>query len=225
MSSPPLLFALSLLFCLFSFSSAARAADEADFASLFGRAALPATPRDFPAETDQQWRRVLRNEKAEPSLGPEGSRLPAAEARHWLYFAGKAGRMDEAALLRGVNVFFNRFPARSDLDNYGTEEYWAGPGEFFRQRAGDCEDYVLAKYFALRVFGVADEKMRIVLVYGIREKRHHAVLAVSTSRGVYILDNNVRPKELILPQSHCAARYVPLYMLNERGRWFFNKAE
>jgi predicted transglutaminase-like cysteine proteinase len=209
-----------LLLLLFDPARAART----PFERLFGREPLPATAQNFPADVERQWRRVLEAETREPSLGLKSSRLPAPHASHWLYFAGKASRMEETELLRGVNAFFNRFPPASDEKNYGMKEHWASPAEFFRHRSGDCEDYVLAKYFTLRLFGLPDDSLRIVLGYDERGKQHHAVLAVRTKKGVYILDNNVRPGELILPQEKYLSRFTPLYMLNAGGRWTFGPA-
>ncbi len=212
--------AVAFAACALLFSSPAAAAD-APFARLFGVAAVPVPEAHFPADVERHWQRVLKAEREQPSLGRKSSRLPVAEGGQWLYFAGKAPKMGEMDLLRGVNVFFNRFPSGADIKNYGVEEYWAAPAEFFEKRSGDCEDYVLAKYFALRVFGYDDDRLRIVLLYSVTEKQHHAVLAVNTSKGVFILDNNVRPPELILPQGQFASRYIPRYMLNEKGRWVF----
>jgi predicted transglutaminase-like cysteine proteinase len=191
------------------------------FDRLFGREAVPVAAQNFPADVERRWRRVLDAETRKPSMGLKSSRLPEPYASHWLYFAGKAPGMEEMELLRGVNVFFNRFRPASDEKNYGTREYWASPAEFFRHRSGDCEEYVLAKYFALRLFGLPDDGLRIVLGYDEQAQQQHAVLAVRTRKGVYILDNNVRPKELILPQEKHLSRFTPLYMLNAGGRWAF----
>ncbi len=53
--------------------------------------------------------------------------------------------------------------------------------------AGDCEEYVLAKRRALIELGVAPSALRIV--YALRNRGGHALLAVSTSEGFLILDN------------------------------------
>ena len=204
-------------------ATAPKAAGQEVFASLFGHATLPATSKDFPVNVEEQWQRVLAEELASPSLELHSSRLPPVDARHWLYFVSKAKAMDETGLLRGVNAFFNKYQGVSDQKNYQQDEYWAGPAEFFARGAGDCEEYALAKYFALRALGIADEKMRILLVYDVKNKANHALLAVAISRGVYILDNNVRPKELILPQNKFVSVFVPLYALNASGRWTFAK--
>src|SRR5690606_26911116 len=43
-------------------------------------------------------------------------------------------------------------------------DYWATPLETLAKRAGDCEDFVIAKYFSLINIGVAPEKLRLIYV-------------------------------------------------------------
>jgi predicted transglutaminase-like cysteine proteinase len=131
--------------------------------------------------------------------------------------------MDEMELLRAVTAFFNKFPSASDMENYGVEDRWPTLADFFSLRAGDCKAYTLSKYFALRVFGLKDDKLRIVLAHMPKRGANHALLAVNTTRGVYILDNNMRPRDLILPQEKLASQFIPLFMLNEKGRWTFRQ--
>lgn len=40
------------------------------------------------------------------------------------------------------------------MDIYTTSDYWATPYEFLARDKGDCEDYVIAKYFALLHLGI-----------------------------------------------------------------------
>ena len=51
------------------------------------------------------------------------------------------------------------------------------PGEFLH-RGGDCEDYALAKYLALRALGFAAADLRIVALSDAARGLHHAVLTV-----------------------------------------------
>ena len=52
-------------------------------------------------------------------------------------------------LLGSVNTFFNRLPFVADMAHWGVEDYWASPAETFASNGGDCEDFSIAKYFAL----------------------------------------------------------------------------
>ena len=209
---------------LLALCPAAQAAQSPDpFERLFGCRAFPAKPKDFPAYLEHNWTRVLTAEQTEPCLQRAESCLPPADAPQWLYLVGKAPAMDEMTLLRTVTAFFNKFPSASDMTNYGVEDRWPTLADFFSRRSGDCKAYTLSKYFALRVLGLKDEKLRIVLVHMPKRKVNHAVLAVDTAKGVFILDNNTRPIDLILPQEKFTSQFIPLFMLNEKGRWTFRQ--
>jgi predicted transglutaminase-like cysteine proteinase len=214
------------LVCVFLLSDLflpARAAQLRDpFEQLFGHTAFPAEPHEFPTYIEQQWTKVLQAEQDRPCLQRNASCLPPADASQWLYLVNKAPSMDEMALLRAVTGFFNhKFPSASDMQLYGVEDRWPTLTDFFNSRSGDCKAYTLSKYFALRALGRQDDTLRIVLVHLPQRKANHAVLAVSTGKGVFILDNNTRPFDLILPQDKFHSQFIPLFMLNAQGRWTF----
>ena len=54
-------------------------------------------------------------------------------------------------LLATVNVFFNRVPFVDDLIHRHVADYWASPAEMMASDGGDCEDFSIVKYFALKV--------------------------------------------------------------------------
>jgi predicted transglutaminase-like cysteine proteinase len=67
--------------------------------------------------------------------------------------------------LKRVNEFFNRHIAfGEDIDVWGQEDYWATPMESLSKGRGDCEDYVIAKYFVLRELNVPDKQLRLIYV-------------------------------------------------------------
>ena len=199
----------------------AGAAQQDPFESLFGHKAFPAGAKDFPRYIEKHWTRVLKAEQDKPCLQRDASCLEAPDAAQWIYLASKAPSMDELTLLRSVNSFFNKFPNSSDMENYGVADHWPTMAEFLQRRSGDCKAYTLSKYFALRAFGVPDDKLRIVMTHQPAYKVNHAVLAVATAKGVFILDDLVRPIDLIRPQETLRSEYIPLFMLNETGHWTF----
>lgn len=92
------------------------------------------------------------------------------------------------SLLNRVNSGVNgAIEQRSDMANYGREDYWNTPLEDGRH-AGDCEDYVLEKQRALLEAGVSRQALNIAVVT-TRWGESHAVLLVATSAGEYVLDN------------------------------------
>jgi predicted transglutaminase-like cysteine proteinase len=99
-----------------------------------------------------------------------------------------SGVTDRRHLIRVTNRFFNDIAYRSDEDAYSQSEYWAAPSEFLFN-GGDCEDFAIAKYVALRALGVLDSEMRLVVGRDTDKQRNHAVLIVASSGEQYVLDS------------------------------------
>ena len=58
-----------------------------------------------------------------------------------------------------------------------------------RQWAGDCEDYAIVKYVALRELGISADDLRVVIVQDDKRLTDHTVVAVRSERKWLILDN------------------------------------
>lgn len=69
---------------------------------------------------------------------------------------------DDFAKLKLVNDYVNQTPFTCDAAQWCVEDYWATPIEFLANHGGDCEDFAMAKYFALRALGIADQQLRLV---------------------------------------------------------------
>lgn len=167
-----------------------------------------------------------RWERARLALARDGRRLDAcladaaacAHARHaaWRRLVADLREQPIRARLEAVNRFVNAVPYASDREVHGARDYWAGPWEFLAG-AGDCEDYAIAKYATLARLGVAVRDMRIVVVEDVRRGLPHAVLAVRTENGVWLLDNQ---SERLLDAAR-DDRYDPYYAVNEDERWLY----
>jgi predicted transglutaminase-like cysteine proteinase len=94
-------------------------------------------------------------------------------------------RLDQA---KDVNAFFNHWPYILDEDIYGKRDHWASPLEFIT-RSGDCEDYAITKYFALKQMGFDPANMRIVILKDTIRNITHAVLTLTIAKTNYVLDN------------------------------------
>jgi len=116
--------------------------------------------------------------------------------------------------LRTVNRLMNDALYIFDWDNWGVADYWATPLEF-AARDGDCEDYAISKYLALKALGVAAERMRIVVLQDTNLNIAHAVLAVAWDERIWILDNQVRE---MVPHDR-VHHYRPIYSINEQAWW------
>jgi predicted transglutaminase-like cysteine proteinase len=179
---------------------------------LFGSHEFRSSLRALP-----QWNRVMTQAEAQVATmmacAPDREECSAA-ALSWQKIIREARSLPEFERLKAVNSYFNRWPYRLDVDVYGMSEYWATPQEFLRL-SGDCEDYCITKYYALKLLGVPVERMRIVLLIDNIRNLPHAILAVRYNDESYVLDNL---SDLLLPHQRYQ-HYLPQYSVNERFRW------
>jgi len=106
---------------------------------------------------------------------------------------------NEYKVLLRVNNFFNKFRSQSDLETYGTREYWASRKEFLIKGKGDCEDYALAKYFTLIEAGIPKEKLSISIAKVKNNSDYHIVVLYKNNKESqsFVLDNiNYKIKSL-----------------------------
>jgi arylamine N-acetyltransferase len=82
------------------------------------------------------------------------------------------------------------------------------------ERGGDCEDFALTKYFALRSLGFDDAAMRIAVVWDGVDREEHAVLLVRVRDKLWLLDNKAAGIE---PAAAYADRYRLIYSVNASG--------
>lgn len=119
---------------------------------------------------------------------------------------------DETIKLSAVNRFYNNVPYGSDIEIYGVKNYWATPWEFLGKNRGDCEDYVIAKYYALLYLGVDSKKLFFTYVRSKNSTVPHMVLTYfKTPRSEpLVLDNN---SDRVIPASK-RTDLTPIYYFN-----------
>ena len=119
---------------------------------------------------------------------------------------------DDLQKLEAVNKFYNGVRYMSDKKVYGKKDYWATPLQFLGKDKGDCEDYVISKYFALIYLGVDSKKLFFTYVKSSKFKAAHMVLTYfETPRSEpLILDNN---NHKIFPASK-RKDLTPIYNFN-----------
>jgi predicted transglutaminase-like cysteine proteinase len=131
--------------------------------------------------------------------------------------------LDDEARLVAVNQFFNRRVVfRDDVEVWGQEDYWASPLETLGKGQGDCEDYVIAKYFSLLAVGVPVARLRLVYVRAEiggpgGPTQAHMVLAyqATPSAEPLILDNLITE---VRPASR-RPDLAPVFSFNSEGLW------
>ncbi len=165
-----------------------------------------------------QWTRVLgavdNERRAFDDCAADANLCTTPILKHRRQIITTAAALPRGQRIQAVNGFFNRWPYKLDREIYGVSEYWATPKEFMA-RSGDCEDYSIAKYFALRKLGFKKEELRIVILMDRIRGIGHAVLALYAKDEIVILDSL---SNLILPHSRYK-HYVPQYSMNETTRW------
>lgn len=118
--------------------------------------------------------------------------------------------------LKRVNTTINRIITyREDKRVYQKADYWALPNETARYGLGDCEDFATLKMNLLKNAGVPETSMSLVVLLDTKRNLHHAVLAIATNKGNFILDN-MHDKVLIDKE---IADYKPLYSFSEDRSW------
>jgi len=157
-----------------------------------------------------KWQAAIRRyRQAEQSCLAGG-----CEGSAWHGFLDSLRGLDRRSLLVAVNARINQARYVEDRVNWRVADYWETPFELL-SRGGDCEDYAVAKYFALRELGVRADEMRIAIVWDRGLHRFHAVVAVDLEGRPVVLDN----QRQWIGAADRPSIYVPLYSVNEEGWW------
>jgi predicted transglutaminase-like cysteine proteinase len=169
--------------------------------------------RDFAAK----WRDVLaRIESEEETLAPCRASSDACSdaARRFLEIVelGRqhSGRAQLAEINRAANLAIK---AISDRTQYGVDDFWSSPLSTLGKGAGDCEDYAILKYLALREAGISADDLRLLIVDYTRRNSIHVVLAVHFDGEWLLLDNLT----MLMVNSLLATHYRPLIALDQHG--------
>lgn len=131
--------------------------------------------------------------------------------------------------LRMANAFWNtHLRSGEDPAIWGQPDYWATPLESLGKGAGDCEDFVIGKYFTLVALGVAPQKLRFIYVRarlggpGSSDQVAHMVLGYyETPNAVpLVLDSLISP---ILPATE-RRDLTPVFSFNAEGVYVDGRA-
>lgn len=128
-----------------------------------------------------------------------------------------SGRSEQEQL-EGINDFINKnLPFVSDKKHWRKEDYWATPYESLGSGGGDCEDYVIAKYYSLIKLGVDTTKLRITYVKALRYNQAHMVLTYFPTPDAIplVLDNLIKTIEPASRRDDLS----PVYSFNGDGMW------
>lgn len=152
--------------------------------------------------------------KARSNYGESGH----SRIKQWLDFIDATENKNEWQKINLVNDFFNeKVIYRTDELLWNKKDYWASPIETLGVGMGDCEDYVIAKYFTLVALGVPEDKIRLMYVRQQTVNQPHMVL-------IYLERSNEPPMVLdnfetrLLP-ANARRDLTPIYSFNGKGLW------
>lgn len=110
------------------------------------------------------------------------------ENDEWRAMVGDVQAMPRQQQLPGANEAIDlRMRYRPDLD-----DFWQTPFMTLQRRAGDCEDFAIAKYALLRCAGWSDNEVRLAygrtVAFGV-PMNHLVAVEVSGDTTLRVLDN------------------------------------
>jgi predicted transglutaminase-like cysteine proteinase len=101
----------------------------------------------------------------------------------------------------------------SDLAQHGQIDAWTSPLATFARGGGDCEDYAIAKFVALRMAGIAPDDLRIVIMHDTIHGEDHAVAAARLDGRWLMLDN----RRMAMVADSDVRNYRPTFVINQHG--------
>jgi predicted transglutaminase-like cysteine proteinase len=122
----------------------------------------------------------------------------------------REGRARLGEINRALNLAIR--PA-SDLAQYGEIDVWTPPLATLTKGGGDCEDYAIAKFVALRQAGVSPDDLRIVIMHDTLRNEDHAVAAARLDGHWLTLDN----RRMALVEDSNVRNYRPTFVIDQHG--------
>nr|GAJ37377.1 predicted periplasmic protein [Bradyrhizobium sp. DOA9] len=126
----------------------------------------------------------------------------------------KSGRAQLEEVNLGVNTAIRYV---NDVVQFRELDRWSTPLSSLASAKGDCEDYAIAKYAALREAGFPEADMRLLLVRDRTVRQDHAVLAARLDGRWLILDNRWSN----LREDNGELNFTPLFAINHDGVQLF----
>jgi predicted transglutaminase-like cysteine proteinase len=120
------------------------------------------------------------------------------------------GRARVGVINRAINLAIR---PSSDLAQWGVTDRWTAPLATLESSRGDCEDYAIANYVALREAGMEDSALRLVIVRDLKNGTDHAVVAARVDDTWVVLDN----RRMVLTEDRAMASVTPLFAFDATG--------
>ena len=122
----------------------------------------------------------------------------------------REGRARLGEINRAINLAIRPM---SDLAQHGQIDVWTSPLATLARGGGDCEDYAIAKFVALRRAGIAPDDIRIVVMHDTIHGEDHAVAAARLDGRWLTLDN----RRMAMVEDAYVRNYRPLFVIDQYG--------
>jgi predicted transglutaminase-like cysteine proteinase len=122
----------------------------------------------------------------------------------------REGRARLGEINRAINLAIKPM---SDMAQHGQIDVWSSPLDTFATGAGDCEDYAIAKFVALRMAGVSADDLRIVVIRDTVRGEDHAFAMARLEDRWLALDN----RRMAMVEDADLRNLRPLFVIDDRG--------
>jgi predicted transglutaminase-like cysteine proteinase len=135
-------------------------------------------------------------------------------ALQFLKIVNAASARDGLARLGEINRAINlAIRPVSDRTQHGVDDHWTSPLATLAARAGDCEDYAIAKLIALREAGIPRDHLRLIIMRENTTGEDHAVVAARVDGSWHILDNRF----FVMVEDAEIDKYKPVFAIDAEG--------
>jgi predicted transglutaminase-like cysteine proteinase len=157
--------------------------------------------------------RKLDDERVQLALcDGDRERCVSPAALQLLAIVDNARARDGRARLGEINRAINlAIKPMSDMAQYGQIDVWSSPLVTFTTGAGDCEDYAIAKFVALRLAGMSADDLRIVVLRDTLNGEGHAVAMARLDQHWLSLDN----RRMAMVEDSDVRNIRPLFVIDE----------
>jgi predicted transglutaminase-like cysteine proteinase len=157
--------------------------------------------------------RKLDDERVQLALcDGDRERCASPAALQLLAIVDGARARDGRARLGEINRAINlAIRPMTDMAQYGQIDVWSSPLVTFTTGAGDCEDYAIAKFVALRLAGMSPDDLRIVVLRDTINGEGHAVAMARLDQHWLTLDN----RRMAMVEDNDARNIRPLFVIDE----------
>jgi predicted transglutaminase-like cysteine proteinase len=122
----------------------------------------------------------------------------------------REGRARLGEINRAINLAIRPI---SDLAQHGQIDVWTSPLATLARGGGDCEDYAIAKFVALRRAGLAADDLRIVVLHDTIHDEDHAVTAARLDGRWLTLDN----RRMAMVWDADVRNFRPTFVIGQHG--------